>query len=73
MKISAYHVNEYGVLCYSGLPTEHNDLKSEHHNGIIYKKPMFSCNNGYEVKGVTEFGLTHGLPKRIFKYWFFVD
>lgn len=71
--ISAYHVNQIGVLCYSGLPVDskyHPDLTIEHHNGKPYGYEITSGMTrrySYEVGGVVQFGLWHGRPFRKFK------
>lgn len=64
--ISAYCVNKHGVLCYTGLPTEHNDLTYEHHNGEQYRDFYVRTGWQYEVGGVTQFALWHGRPFRKF-------
>lgn len=60
-------MNRRGVLCYSGLPTQANNISFEHHNCAPFS-PRTICSNGFEVGSVNSYGLRHGLPFRIFEY-----
>lgn len=62
LTISAYHVNDQGLLGYTGMPTSHLDIKPENHNGVIYmgerNRRMYS--KFYPVYGVNVHMLLHG-------------
>lgn len=64
--ISAYHVNQFGILCYAGLPTQHDDLLFKHHNGVPYS--TIQSKYSYEVGSVTEHGLIHGYGRKFDNY-----
>ena len=57
--LSAYCINEVGLLVYSGLPTSAQDLKYKHFNGVKYS-PNLSLNIQYEVVSICTHGLCHG-------------
>lgn len=70
METSAYHVNKYGVLCYSALPTFLQGAEAKHHNGVSFRG-FSPCVRGYEVGGVDQhlygISLVHG-HYRTFNY-----
>lgn len=51
---SAWGVNQFGVLYYSGLSTNVNTLTLDDHNPIELRRQ-------YEVWAVNEYGLVHGI------------
>jgi len=56
--LSAYFINEVGLLVYSGLPTSAQDLQYKHFNGAEYDYKI--SNIQYEVVLVCTHGLCHG-------------
>lgn len=64
--LSAYNINSFGILVYSGLPTEAKDITYENHNGIPHSS-LLNSGFHYEVGAVGKYGLIHGIPYRKFK------
>ncbi len=58
--LSAYYVNELGLLVYSGLPIEATDLQAKHFNGKKYSKFSPTANQ-LEVYAVGPLNFLHGI------------
>ena len=68
IELSAYNINRFGILVYSGMPTSANDMTFEHHNGRQYSSICSRNKYQYEVGAIGPYGLINGRPYRKFEF-----
>lgn len=65
-KLSAYGINNLGLLYYSGLPTDSNNITFDEHNPIdgkpISRYTGKKCKQmQYEIYAIGKYGFLHGI------------